>query len=319
MSAKIWGFGSACIDFRITTIDMGKDYTEKLLAQETNVMGGGATANCLTQIARLGGEAYYIGCLGTDWIGDKIVDLLRMENINCSNIIYKKDQCSPFNVAVYADGVKRRRVGGYLLANSLRALDFEDIDILAKDIKKDDFLIIEIGETKISDVVKLCNIAKAKGAKIAIDVDLDPVMQCNSSKEAIFNIFTMADLLIPNIGTMNSLFEFENTKQLAEKIAEKCTCDIVITLGAEGCLLYKHESQVISLIPAILTQAIDTVGAGDAFHGGLIYGMAQDYSIEKSIDIATFCASENCKAFGARTGMIRLEALKKRTYLVEIQ
>lgn len=59
----IYGFGSACVDYRIHIPDMGEGYTSKVVADEIKELGGGACANCLVQAARLGADCTYLGKL----------------------------------------------------------------------------------------------------------------------------------------------------------------------------------------------------------------------------------------------------------------
>ena len=95
----IFGFGSAALDFRIRTADLGPEYRAKLLARETALLGGGAVANALVQVSRLGGDAAFLGKLGGDWIGERIVAGLESEGVDCSATIMDPMECSPFNVA----------------------------------------------------------------------------------------------------------------------------------------------------------------------------------------------------------------------------
>jgi sugar/nucleoside kinase (ribokinase family) len=125
--AVVYGFGSAAVDFRIRTADYGDLYKDKLLAQTWAEMGGGAVANFLSQVSRLGVKTAFLGKLGNDVIGKRIIELLEKENVDCSGIIVSDEFCSPFNVAVYS-GLEMRRRGGFLIPNSLAKLTEEDIE-----------------------------------------------------------------------------------------------------------------------------------------------------------------------------------------------
>ena len=109
---QVWGFGSACVDIRLTTADYGPAYTTKLLAQETRLQGGGACANCLTQVARLGGRAAWLGKVGDDALGALILRQLQEERVDTSHALVAPNALSPFNVAVYAGTQWRRVVEG---------------------------------------------------------------------------------------------------------------------------------------------------------------------------------------------------------------
>jgi len=55
---------------------------------------------------------------------------------------------------------------------------------------------------------------------------------------------------------------------------------------------------------------LDTTGAGDIFHAGFIYGLLQDWSLERQLDFACAAAALNCTAVGARGGIQALETIE---------
>ena len=71
--SKVFGFGSAAVNFRIRIPEMSEDYKEKLLAQEVRLLGRGAVVNCLTRLVRIGGRAVWLGKLEIDWIDYSII------------------------------------------------------------------------------------------------------------------------------------------------------------------------------------------------------------------------------------------------------
>ncbi len=307
--ATVYGFGSAAIDFRIRTADLGADYTEKLLSRETDVLGGGSAANCLVQIARLGGKASWLGKLGTDWIGDRILSDLAAEGVDCNLVHRDPHHCSPFNVAVYA-GSNRRRVGGYLLPNSLAEVQAEDCQGWLEAMNPDDWLLVEVGEIPISAVLDLARGAFRRGARVAVDVDLDPLAQEIASRDEIEKLFAAADLLAPNATAIKTLFGPAAPREQAAFLAGEFDAAVVVTAGAEGAY-YCEKAGDVRHHPPIPVEAVDTVGAGDAFHGGLLFELARGATIHKAVATAAACGAAACRAAGARTGMPTQETLPK--------
>ncbi len=299
--SKVFGFGSAAVDFRIRVPEMGEGYKEKLLAQEVRALGGGAMANCLTQLVRLGGRAVWLGKLGIDWIADTIIEQMEQEGIDCTCVIRDAALCSPFNIAVYA-GERNRRVGGFLLPNSLAALQESDLKELARKINATDWVVIELGEIPIDKVLKFCLLAKDRGAYIAVDVDLDPVLQCNADLGQVEQIFVLADVLIPNLTAVQSIFSEESPKKLAESMSRKYKTVTVVTAGADGAYYCIPERGALHQ-EAEPVEVVDTVGAGDAFHGGLLFALSHHWPLDEAVRLAVRCGAMNCTKFGARTGM----------------
>jgi sulfofructose kinase len=56
---------------------------------------------------------------------------------------------------------------------------------------------------------------------------------------------------------------------------------------------------------------VDTTGAGDIFHAGFIYGLLQDWPLDRQLDFACAAAALNCMAAGARGGIQTLDAIEE--------
>ena len=309
--ARVIGFGTATLDYRIRTADLGVGYTEKLLAREIDALGGGVIANCLVQAARLGAATVWLGKLGGDRLAETIVGQLEAEGIDCSRVLYDPSVSSPFNLAVYA-GEERRRVGGYLLANSLACLSEGDIATLTSAVRQGDWVITEIGEIPLESVVLFCRQAKSRGARLAVDVDLDPIEQCGADRTVVEEIFDLQDLIMADRQALGSVYAVDSARELVRVLKRAFAAKTVVTAGAEGCY-FCPSGKAVNHLPAIPLQVVDPVGAGDAFHGGLLYALAAGRAFEQALEIGTRCAALNCLAFGAREGMPTLEGLERFT------
>jgi sulfofructose kinase len=70
------------------------------------------------------------------------------------------------------------------------------------------------------------------------------------------------------------------------------------TLGPEGVLAY--DGMQFHYAPAFRVHAVDTTGAGDIFHAGFIYGLLQDWPLQRQLEFACAAAALNCTEIGAR-------------------
>jgi ribokinase len=297
LTHTIFGLGTAALDFRIQTADMGDGYTEKLLARTVDALPGGAAANCLAQISRLGGKTCWLGKLGKDWIGLRITEQLANDGIDIAGIIVDETACSPFNVAVYA-GSQRRRVGGWLLPNSLSDIHDEDVEAWTERVAEDDWLVVEIGEIPLDVVLNVCEAFSACGVRVAVDVDLDPMVQCSGARNTIEAIFKCADVLIPNRDAMASLYDRLTPKELVEHMYRDYGGTVVVTAGDQGAWACDGlETIHQSVFPV---KVVDTVGAGDAFHGGLVWALSKNKPLPEALQLAAQCGADACGIKGAR-------------------
>ena len=77
---------------------------------------------------------------------------------------------------------------------------------------------------------------------------------------------------------------------------------VLVTLGPEGALLVEPGAGSVH-VPAPAVNAVDTVGAGDAFNGALAAGLATGLSLEPAAHRAVVAASLATTRAGAREGM----------------
>jgi sugar/nucleoside kinase (ribokinase family) len=94
----------------------------------------------------------------------------------------------------------------------------------------------------------------------------------------------------------------------AEVLCQKCD-HVVIKLGAQGGLA-RHGKQSIRA-SALTIQVVDTVGAGDSFDGGFLYGYLHDWSLERSLSLAAVCGSLSTSRAGGTTAQPTLEEAMK--------
>lgn len=307
----VYGFGSAALDFRIRTADLGENYRDKLLAQETAVLGGGAVANALVQVSRLGGRSAWLGKLGCDWIGDRIVSGLEAESVSCGHVIRDGAHPSPFNVAVYA-GEHRRRVGGYLLPGSLAVLSDEEVERLASVPGREDLLLIEVGEVPLEACLQMAARSRERGIRIALDIDLDPVAQCGASTRDADELLSAADFIIPNFQAMQTLMPGTQPDRMAAEVAGRYDATAIVSAGEMGAWYCEADGEPHHQ-PAIPIEVVDSVGAGDAFHGGILYGIAHGMEIRRAVDLGARCGSLNCRHTGAREGMATMHEVMEMT------
>jgi sugar/nucleoside kinase (ribokinase family) len=81
------------------------------------------------------------------------------------------------------------------------------------------------------------------------------------------------------------------------------------TLGEDGVRAW--DGNRFHATPAYQVPVTDTTGAGDIFHAGFIYGLLQDWPLDRQLDFACAAAALNCTAAGARGGIGPVEAIER--------
>ena len=151
------------------------------------------------------------------------------------------------------------------------------------------------------------NIRAAQKARFA---SLDPGQDVKYyTKEQCETLFAAIDLLICNNYELDILQH--TTGETAEEIIGKIPMTI-ITRGKEGSTLYRGDAGDCCRIPAVLTDAKDPTGAGDAYRAGLFTAMKKGYDIETACRVGAVTSSFAVEKTGTQTNLPGWEQMTER-------
>ncbi len=272
---------------------------ETILGDKYNIGPGGKGCNQAIAIARLGGKVNFISKIGRDSYGDLAINSLKKNNINTENIIQDKNLQT--GVAGILVDKKTGKNAINVIVGAPSSLKVSEISNQINLIKKSKIFLTQLEIPK--DVTLHClKIAKNSGC-ITI---LNPAPASEISKEFYKNI----DYFTPNeteaeFYTGVKIVNENDAKKAAAKLINLGIKKVIITLGDKG-LFYSDGKQEIYL-KAISVKAIDTTGAGDAFNGGLAFGLFKEKSIKECLELANKIAGISTTKLGAGDSMPYLE------------
>jgi len=284
------GIGYAAIDYlfvvpRYPLID------EKLEYKDFSIQGGGPAATALVAVTRLGGSASYIGCIGNDDSGDFIIREFEKENVSIEHLIRENKKSSPLSVIMVDE-----RTGKRTILWKRRQLKPYPADLITeKMFKKCKVLHLDGFEPEAA--LKAVTLAKGKGITIVVDA--------GSVKEGMEILLKESDYFVASsVFSENYTKEPDRLKALYKLYDENRKC-VVVTYGEEGSIGIIHDRLV--RIPAYKVSVKDTTGAGDVFHGAFIYGVLQQWELEKTMRFASATSALKCMHLGGREGIPNLE------------
>jgi sulfofructose kinase len=142
----------------------------------------------------------------------------------------------------------------------------------------------------------------AREANIPVIADLDELYP---NVEALID---NVDYLIVSRDFPSRLMAEPDLEQALRKMQRRYSCRLAAaTLGQEGVLAW--DGKRLLHTPAYRVSVVDTTGAGDIFHAGFIYGLLQDWPLDRQLEFACAAAALNCTAVGARGGIHSLEGI----------
>ena len=136
----------------------------------------------------------------------------------------------------------------------------------------------------------------ARQAGVPVVADLDETYP--GVEELVENI----DYLIASRDFPCRLMDDTNLERALKRIQARYGCKLTAaTLGQDGVLAWDGKQHLHCA--AYCVPVVDTTGAGDIFHAGFIYGLLNNWSLDRQLDFACAAAAMNCMAVGARGGI----------------
>ena len=297
-ATEVVGIGSCTVDyFAIVPRLLGPE--EKINANRLEIHAGGVTANNLTQVARLGAKTGWLGLIGDDDNGRIIQKEFADDGMDLSGIEVVKGERSSFTwIPVDAEG--ERCI--YMFPNVTGKISvFQVRNRFAPHIQKAKHFHTEASQLPLTPVKEAMEVARQAGVRVIFDLDVAPgfFAQANlGSEEDLAASLKLVDVLKPCKAAAHELTGEDDFERMAKILLGLGPKLVAITMGSDGCLIAGADKMVH--VPALKPNVVDTTGAGDAFMGGLSYGLLQNWDYQRVGLFANACAALCCTMVGAR-------------------
>jgi sugar/nucleoside kinase (ribokinase family) len=147
--------------------------------------------------------------------------------------------------------------------------------------------------------------ARALGLSTSLDTNWDPA-ETWAGLEALL---PLTSVFLPNAAEACAITHQPNVEAAARHLAEQAGL-VAVKLGAEGALACQGGQ--IHRAASIPVSVVDTVGAGDTFDAGFLYGYLNQWDVTRSLRLACICGALSTQAAGGTAGQPTLaQALEK--------
>jgi len=261
----------------------------KTRAKEFASVVGGCAANAATAITRLGGEAALAsplgGPAGTDAVGDSVLAALAREGVDCGRCVRVAGAVTGLS-AVILDASGERLIVNHR-DEGLSAARVADP---AQAVRGCNAVLAD--NRFASFVLPLCAAARAAGIPAVLDGDR-PTQATDELLAVCSHVVFAADGL-------RATAQCDDFAAALERIAMRSSAFLAVTDGANG--VYWREAGALRHLPALAVAAVDTLGAGDVFHGAFALALAEGVSDVAALRFANAAAGLKCTRFGGGAG-----------------
>ncbi len=258
------------------TINLGKTNRTK----NEYIVPGGKGINISILLSRLGLATTALGFTG-GFTGEKLIELLENENINCdfSHI----DADTRINIKLSSDGITEFNGSGATLSED----NIESLKTKIKSLKKNDWLCLSgsVPSGVNADIYKQLALCAPNGVQVVVDTVGKPLLETLETKPF---------LIKPNIDELCDIFECEisidNIKTHAKKLQVMGAQNVMVSCGKDGAFLLNNKGDAY-FQTAPNGNAVNTVAAGDSMIAGFITKFNETQNHLDSLKFAVACGS----------------------------
>ena len=261
----------------------------KVQASGFFVVNGGCAANAAVAIARLGGRAALAGPMGgpagEDANGDRVLAALAREHVDtafCQRI----------------DGLATALSAIFMNARGDRTIVTYRDERIAATAPADPNAVVAAADVVLADnrypdfVQPICAAARARGLPVVLDGDRPTVEDDPLFRIASHVIFSSECLRITT-----GVAELDTALQ---RMARKTDAFLAVSNGPDD-IVYRNDG-ALRRLPVFKIAAVDTLGAGDAFHGGFALALAEGRGEVEAMRFGAAVAGIKCTRLGGSAG-----------------
>jgi len=265
-------------------IDRLPDAHEKVRCETYSMQCGGSAANTAYWLARLGCNVMMVGCVGSDYFGQRCVADLENVGANCRCIHTVESHLTGAAIIMYSGSSKRIITTGG--ANRSLLPDMLPLD------QFDNKTHVHIATSNRAVALRALEKAKERGARTSADVGSTP---CLVGLRLLDYCFINSDDLHRWLGNDDPIARW---RELFHSMRVDMPPMLIVTRGAKGALCCSHDTCIE--IPTVAVSPVDRTGGGDAFCAGVIARFVQKHDLVSCIKYGLELARSVILAVGSR-------------------
>ena len=287
---KVLGLGQCCLDYIGKIVSYPPPDT-KCEFSDMVIQGGGPVATALVALSRWGVSCAFAGVLGDDPFGAMIKSSLEDEGIDTHGIFVRNGFDSQFAFIVAEPGSGNRTIFWRRPTGPPPSPDEIDYRL--------------IPNAKVFHTDGIFLEASLAACKAARDAGVQVVVDAGSLREGMLELARMSDYFLASETFAEALVGRDKPMDACIKLAELGPRVVGVTLGPKGYVALDRGRRIRQ--PAYPVAAVDTTGCGDVFHAGFIYGLLENWNVDKCLDFAAWAGARVSLELGGRTGIPTLE------------
>jgi sugar/nucleoside kinase (ribokinase family) len=271
------------------------------LVDEIRITAAGSAGGTALTLAKLGARTRSAGAIGTDALGDVLIELLERGGVDASLLVRREGvQTSASVLPIRPDG--SRPAFHVVGANASYGADDAPWDAIAAATH------LHLGGPEFmggEQAAKILSFAREHKTVTSADI-LAPGEQASAIRDWIDPALEHLDYLLPNDEQLLGLSGAEDLSDGCRSLIDRGVGCVAATCGSGGVLL--ADDREIARVPAFETEVVDTTGCGDAFSAGFLRGLSLGRSRREAAVLGCATAALVAQGLGSDHGDFDLKA-----------
>ncbi|MGZ4193792.1 MAG: carbohydrate kinase family protein [Solirubrobacteraceae bacterium] len=272
------------------------------LVESIRITAAGPAGGTALTLAKLGAEVRSAGAIGTDALGDVLIDLLQRGGVDPSLLVRRTDvQTSASVLPIRPDG--SRPAFHVVGANATYSAADAPWEAIATGTH------LHLGAPEFmggEQAARVLSFAREHGVTTSADI-LAPADQAAAILDWIAPAFEHLDFLLPNDEQVLALTGADDLATACGALLQRGVGCVAATRGADGALVVDADGE--RAVPAFQVDVVDSTGCGDAFSAGFLRGLALGRDRAQAAALGCACAALVAAGLGSDHGDFDLAAV----------
>jgi sugar/nucleoside kinase (ribokinase family) len=282
--------GNLLTDFIVRGLERLPDWGREVQGANHTIATGGQAANLARALATLGVPVSVIGNVGPDQAGSRIV-----ADLDGAGVFIDGVEITPMGSTAISVAMVRLDGERAFVSDFASLADFDEALVLRHwDLVRRATYVCLVGQFNLPSLdpaaaKRILAAARADAKTTVLDTGWDPNGWPDQTVEGVKSLLGEVDIFLPDADETSALTGESDPMAAAQSLEASCRGLTVVKLGAEGSLA--RGAGLSWRVPALRASVYDTVGAGDVFDAGFLYGHSLGWDVAEAMGFANATAS----------------------------
>lgn len=286
--AKLLSVGALTLD-TILRVDTLPAHQGKFIASDGIQIASGMATSAACAAQRLGAEVSLWASAGDDHVGDQLIAGIEAEGVDCTHVRRVSGARSAL-ASILVDAHGERIIVPFY--DSKAQADPEALPVA--DLSAFDAVLADVRWPGAAALA--LKAARAAGRPAILDADTAPLA-------VLEQLLPLASHIVASEPAVRIICgQALDLETACADLASRTDAFVAVTAGASGTWWSDRAGRGIRHVEAPRIKAVDTLAAGDVFHGAFAVGLAEAMPAEQALRFASAAAALKCLRFGGRLG-----------------